>query len=251
MTKDSAIAVSIVSHGHDGLIEPLFHDLRRISAERPLELLLTENVPGNIAMIARRAGVDFKLRRNAKPLGFGANHNLAFTCSTAPYFLVLNPDVRLPDPGALDVLARSLECRPGVCGPRVLAPNGSIEDSARFIPDIRRLSQRIVSSSHGLDYDASLSVQNVDWLAGMCLMFDRASYATVGGFDEGYHLYCEDVDICLRLHLARKSVLWIQDAVVIHDARRQSRRLVGRYLRWHVSSMWRLMMSRAYREFKQ
>lgn len=251
MTKGSPIAVSIVSHGHDTLIEPLLHDLRQIGAVRPLEILLTENLPGNLDTIARQAGIEYKLFRNAQPFGFGANHNAAFWNSTAPYFLVLNPDVRLPDPHAIDLLVEHVDCQPGVVGPRVLAPDGAVEDSARKIPTIGRLGRRVIISSPGLDYDASHSVQKVDWLAGMCLMFDRASFETVGGFDERYHLYCEDVDICLRLHLAGRGVFWMQEAVIVHDARRQSRQLAGRYFRWHVSSMCRLMTSRAYREFNK
>ncbi|WP_354682054.1 glycosyltransferase [Cupriavidus necator] len=251
MTKGPTIAVSIVSHGHDALIRPLLHDLRRIGAVRQLEILLTENLPGNLSTITSQAGIKCKLLQNAAPRGFGANHNAAYKHSTAPFFLVLNPDVRLPDPHTFDLLLDRLDRQPGAAGPRVLAPDGSVEDSARRVPTIARLAQRVLMKSRGLDYDVSRPVQEVDWLAGMFLMFDRASYERVGGFDERYHLYCEDVDICLRLHLAGRSVLWVQDAVVVHDARRQSRRMGGRYFRWHMSSMWRLMTSQAYREFNK
>ncbi|NWG88172.1 MAG: hypothetical protein HXY26_11815 [Hydrogenophilaceae bacterium] len=79
-----------------------------------------------------------------------------------------------------------------------------------------------------------------DWLAGMFLMADSESFRAIGGFDEGFHLYYEDVDLCARMRKAGKTLFLCPEAHVIHDARRSSRREL-RYLRWHISSLVRYL----------
>lgn len=239
------MSVSIVSHGHDDLIAPLLDDLAGFASSISLELILTENIPGRLESIARSSGVPYRLIKNSEPRGFGANHNAAFALSTGEFFAVLNPDLRMTTGNPLAILAEQVRLHPGVAGPKVLAPGGGIEDSARRNPSVLRLASRVLLGRRQADYDANLPVQPVDWLAGMCLVFDRASFAAIDGFDERYHLYCEDVDVCLRLHLAGKSVSWVQGASVVHDARRQTT-VSSLHFRWHLASLWRLMTSSAY-----
>jgi GT2 family glycosyltransferase len=83
----------------------------------------------------------------------------------------------------------------------------------------------------------------------MCLVFKTQTYRDIGGFDERFHMYCEDVDICLKIHLKGGYVSWIQSAVIVHDAQRTSRRN-WRYLIWHVTSLLRLFGSPAYWRFR-
>jgi GT2 family glycosyltransferase len=244
------VAVSIVSHGQGALVEPLLKQLARIALENPLEIILTENLPhGRAKLPTSPAYSNLIVLENPFPLGFGANHNRAFLQTTAPYFVVMNPDIEV-EASALDKLVACLRQFPGVAAPRVLSPIGAIEDSARKVPDVWRLLKRKLTGRHTPDYDMRLPLQQVDWLAGMCLAFDRESFAHVGGFDERYHLYCEDVDICLRMHLAERCVSWVQESVVKHDARRASHRRL-RYFTWHLASLCRLFRSGAYWRFRR
>lgn len=249
MTEAPLLSISVVSHGHRALLLPLLEDIARLGREISLELVLTENIPEDLEDIVRDSGIPYRLIRNGRPHGFGANHNAAFAVSRAPFFAVMNPDLRLPDNQSLLVLVERVKAAPGVAGPRVLAPGGTIEDSARHVPSVSRLFSRAVLGRRHPDYDASVPVQIVAWLAGMCLVFDRSTFERVGGFDERFHLYCEDVDICLRVHLAGKAVSWDQGSSVIHDARRRTT-LDGRHFRWHVSSLLRLLTSSAYWRYK-
>lgn len=249
MSEVPLLTISVVSHGHRALLSLLLEDIARLARDVPLELLLTENIPENLDEIARETQVAYRLIRNERQRGFGANHNAAFALSRTPYFAVLNPDLRLPDNHSLRALVERVKAAPGVAGPRVLGPGGSLEDSARKVPSVPRLLSRVVLGRRSPDYDAELPVQPVAWLAGMCLVFDRESFAEVGGFDERYHMYCEDVDICLRLHLAGKAVSWDQAARVIHDARRRTT-LDSRHFCWHVASLGRLLTSTAYWRYK-
>jgi len=85
----------------------------------------------------------------------------------------------------------------------------------------------------------------VDWLAGMCLIVRSSAFAAVGGFDERFYLYLEDADLCLRLQLAGWRIRQIDGATVIHAAQRASHRSF-RHLRWHVASLMKHWLSRAY-----
>lgn len=242
------VSISVVSHGQAALAAPLLEQLDALAASYPLEIILTENLAEAPArpVVFRHASVVSLC--NPQPVGFGANHNAAFKRATSEYFCVLNPDVRFAG-NPFEPLRAQLTVAAGVTGPRVLSPAGAMEDSARVIPSLSKLLERHLRGRFAPDYDASVPLQTVDWLAGMCMMFDAATFKALGGFDEGFHMYCEDVDICLRTHLLGRSVQWVQDSVVVHDAQRGSRRRL-RPLMWHLRSMFRLVNSRPYQAYK-
>jgi hypothetical protein len=88
---------------------------------------------------------------------------------------------------------------------------------------------------------------SVDWIAGMFMLFPAAVFAKLGGFDEAYFLYYEDVDLCSRLRAQGREVLVSSGVSVIHDARRASHRN-PKYLRWHLSSMLRFFLHHFFRQ---
>ncbi|WP_011296911.1 glycosyltransferase [Cupriavidus necator] len=239
------ITFSIVSHGQSALLPPLLAQLQVLSESEPFKVIVTENIPDERPILPAHATCPIEWVVNADPKGFGANHNAAFQRCATPLFMVLNPDVRLPVDFGLDALASQVKAHPGVAGPRVLAPDGRVEDSARRVPGVLRLALRRLRRVSAPDYPVTTVTQQVDWIAGMCMLFDSDSFLRVGGFDERYHLYCEDIDICLRLHRRGKAVSWVQSSRVIHDAQRQSHR-DWRYLSWHIKSQIKLLTSAAY-----
>ena len=89
-----------------------------------------------------------------------------------------------------------------------------------------------------------------DWVAGMCMGFRQDVFRMLGGFDEAYFLYYEDVDLCSRVWLSGKKVCVQQQYQVIHQAQRESHRNL-RYMKWHVSSILRFLTSSVYRKVKK
>ncbi len=81
------------------------------------------------------------------------------------------------------------------------------------------------------------------------MAFKSTVFRELGGFDERYFMYCEDVDICLRMQLAGYS-LARADATVIHHTQRQTLKNL-KHLAWHIRSLLRLWNSAAYKEFKK
>jgi len=215
-------------------------DLERCTAV-PLEVVLTVNVPEALPFDPRSFSYAVTVIENPAPKGFGANHNAAFRAARGDYFCVVNPDIRLqgdPFPGLLRHLA---DPRVGVVGPGVRNLAGDLEDSARRFPTLTTLVRKAFAKGTQIDYPLHDAPFEPDWLAGMFLLFRSATFREMGGFDEGYFLYYEDVDLCLRLRAAGYRAVWVPDVPVVHDARRESRRNL-RYFSWHLRSILRYLL---------
>jgi GT2 family glycosyltransferase len=233
------VVVSVVSHAQNWLVNQLLADLAQLRSV-PLQVIVTQNTADRDALDAQRGA---KIVVNTQPKGFGANHNAAFSRSSAPYFCVVNPDIRLNmDPFPPLVQALQLPSA-GVAGPRVSDPEGHTQDSARRFPTVPRLLGKLLAGAAGPDYPLEQGLQEVDWVAGMFMLFRSDAYREVAGFDESYFLYYEDVDICRRLQRRGRSRVFQPEASVIHDARRASRR-DPRLMAIHATSALRYLCRR-------
>jgi len=216
------ITLSVVSHRQNALVNGLVADLARGNEE--LALVVTENVPDEAPLVTAPFMGTLNVVRNERPRGFAANHNAAFARCATPFFCVANPDIRLRG-NPFPALRAALEGdRVAVAGPLVRNPAGRVEDSARRFPTPGSAARRFFSAPAGPDYPADRGPLEVDWVAGMFMLFDTATFGALGGFDERYFLYYEDVEICRRLHRGGYRVRYVPGAEVVHDARRASRR---------------------------
>lgn len=230
-----SVTVSVVSHGHDAWLQPLLNDLAAVSAGRVRRVVVTHNRP---AAPVGQGGWPFELTEihNTEPLGFGANHNQAFAHADTPFFCVLNPDMRLSDPTLWsEMLALASQPGVGAVTATLLNADGSVQDNQRALVTPWSLFRRRVLQRPELQ---------IDWYSAAFLLLPSAAFRAVGGFDERYHMYCEDVDLCLRLQLAG----WRLDRVAAtaqHHAQRDSLRR-WQPLAWHVHSLLRLWISGAF-----
>ena len=240
-----SITISIVSHKQMALLLPLLQDIEHKCRNTSLEVILTVNIPEASPISPADFSFPLQILHNSKPLGFGANHNQAFKYASGHYFCVMNPDIRL-DSNPFEIL---LECFSdpsiGVVAPLVLGENGEVEDSARRFPTPLTIMWKASGRCKGTDYAIGSDPFHPDWVGGMCMVFPRAMFENLGGFDERYFLYYEDVDLCARLRLLGYEVLVSPQATVTHHAQRTSRHSLT-YLRWHLKSMMRFFMSSVY-----
>ena len=220
---DARITLSVVSHRQNALVNQLLGDLAR-QCGGGISIILTQNVSDPVALATGSLGHPVEVRTNAQVRGFGANHNAAFARCRTPFFCVANPDIRLTADPFPALLASLQDERAGAAGPLVRSPSGAMEDSARRFPTAATLLRKLFVAARGPDYAADQGPVEVDWLGGMFLLVRSEAFRAVGGFDENYFLYYEDVDLCRRLHGAGKTVIYNPGAGVIHDARRASRR---------------------------
>jgi hypothetical protein len=235
------ISISIVSHRHGALVSELLGDIARCC--RNVEVLLTLNVEEEPPFDTASFDIPLRIVRNASVKGFGANHNAAFHRAQGRYFCVLNPDLRLnadPFPLLIEALADS---RVGVAAPRIANPTGETEDSARRFPTLWAIVRKAFSGAQHHDYEIANAPLRPEWVAGMFMLFRSEVFRQLGGFDERYFLYYEDVDLCLRLRRLGYVALLEPRAVALHDARRASHRDLRHFL-WHARSLARFLFSR-------
>jgi N-acetylglucosaminyl-diphospho-decaprenol L-rhamnosyltransferase len=160
--------------------------------------------------------------------GFGGGNNAGMRAASGDYVLLLNPDAWFLGDG-LAKLVEFAEGHPeaGVVGPRLLHPDGSLQRSVRGFPTpwriatewffLRKLAprSRMFNAFHGGPADHE-SVYEAEWLGGACLLVRRAALDEVGGFDEGFFLFSEEVDWCYRFRQAGWKVLFYPGAEVVH-----------------------------------
>lgn len=242
-------SLSVVSHGHLPEVRRLLLELRRTMDVAHTEVLVTLNQPEPEVDLETCWPGRLRVIRNARPAGFAANHNAAIQAALGTHVAMLDPDLHVhgdPFPALKRALA---DPRVGLVSTRVLDPDGTVADHARPLPTPARLLRRH-ALSEPLTYDAMLAEPiDVDWLAGLFIATRRETFIELGGFDAGYRMYCEDVDLCLRARNAGLSVRVIPGPWVTHPARRQTLRRPQHFL-WHVGSLLRLWRSPAYRQFQ-
>ena len=231
----------------------LLGQLAGMPAPQPRRVIVTDNRRETALRAALRGRVypfELVLVENQAQAGFGANHNRAFAkdqeLGASELFAVVNPDLRLlgnPFPAmafALGDLPNS-----GLSYPRQLDGQGRVQDAERRLPTPGRLWRRYLCPRQ----DEVPAGTAPDWVNAACLLLRHEAYARIQGFDERYHMYCEDVDLCLRMQLAGWRMVRA-DALVEHAGRRASRRNL-RHMAWHVASLLRLWRSDAYRAFSR
>jgi N-acetylglucosaminyl-diphospho-decaprenol L-rhamnosyltransferase len=229
------VTVSIVSHGHWDEVQPLLHQLSTWCASSVDRVILTVNVPERV-LVQTDLGFPVEVIRNSRPRGFGPNHNTAFNRHTTPWFLVLNPDIRI-DHDILSSLLSRAERDAGVLAPRVLEPDCSEPEPYRMLVTPAELLRRRRRGHTPPAYPS--------WMAGMFLLLRSKAYAELRGFDERFFMYCEDVDLCVRLQLSGWKMQVATDSIVLHEAQRDSHSSI-RPLLWHIASFFKLWTSEAF-----
>ncbi len=244
--KKSHISISVVSHGHINQVCSLINLLAKTSSQSIKRVWITCNTPEE-QIYLKNIPFGVHWLHNKSPKGFGVNHNQAFNHDMgmpdpAPYFAVLNPDLEWsqdPFNTMLDVIdAEGLAL---VC-PRQYNQQGQVQDHLRKIPTPGTLVSRYFSAEKS-------KIDAPDWVNAACLVFRSSVYKSIKGFDESYHMYCEDVDLCLRLQIAGYKWKEVPEASIVHLAQRNSHRNL-RHLGWHIKSLLHLWNSAAYQTYK-
>lgn len=251
-----SVALSIVVHGHRQYVVELLEDLA-CNVQSVTELWLTANTANDVEFLTKlQRSYGFNLIVNSAPKGFGANHNAAFLHTSSEYFVICNPDIRFScDPFPQLIESLKLDARPQVVSPTVVSPAGFEEDHARdfMFPSglIKRLIGRRQRQTASLSTEEKASkIFQPDWLGGMLHLYRSRDFRLIGGFDEGYFLYVEDMDLCWRLRQAGGICRVIRTAPsVIHAAQRMSRRS-GRHIRWHIAGLLRFWVRVAFRSVR-
>jgi GT2 family glycosyltransferase len=234
------IAVSIVSHGHAAMLAALLVDLS--ACPEVAQVVLTMNLAAEPPPAKVAWPFTLTVVQNQQPQSFARNHNQAahhaFADADATHFAVLNPDVRLHQPQVWQHLLQAMATEnAGLAAPLVLDPQGNVEDAWRKWLTPRALLRRALHHAVWPQKPGTRS-DRPDWAAGMCMLWQKAAWQQLQGFDERYRMYCEDMDMCWRARLAGMIISFTPNAQITHAAQRASHRN-PQHLTWHLASLWR------------
>jgi N-acetylglucosaminyl-diphospho-decaprenol L-rhamnosyltransferase len=203
-----------------GCVEPL-------AGMREVAVVVVDNASPDDGL-ATVADLPARLVPAGRNGGFSFGCNLGASFGSAPYVLFVNPDARV-EPAALKALVRVLDEDPALAlaAPRILREDGTLHYSQRQAPRLRstwaqafflhRVFRRAGWADELVrDPAAYERPGSPDWLSGACMLVRRSAFEQVGGFDEGFFLYCEDTDLCVRLRAAGHGLRFEPSAVVQH-----------------------------------
>lgn len=256
--RGTRVGVVVVAHdGRDDVLACLASlDAARARPDDPTDVVVVVDAGStdgtDAAVAAAHPGVRLLALEN---LGFGGSANVGVAAAAADLVVVANADVRFR-PDAVARLAAALEEDGGLAavGPLVRYPDGTVQASARSRPDLATAlghaalgwvapGNRFTRRYRGTDLDPTVA-REVDWLSGCALALRVAAFDEVGGFDPGYHLYVEDVDLCERLAAAGWRLATRPDAVVVHRVGGSTSRRPWRARAQHARSLARYVATR-------
>ncbi|HEX2698810.1 MAG TPA: glycosyltransferase family 2 protein [Acidimicrobiales bacterium] len=218
----SAVVVNYKARRH------LVECVRSLRAEGIDDVVVADNDSGDgseEALAASDPGARFL--PTGGNLGYGAAANRAAAVATGDLLLVCNSDVVL-EPGAVKAMTAVLDVdrRVAIVGPRVENVDGSLYPSPRTFPDLGVAlghaflglvapRNRFTRSYRMLDWDHA-GTADADWVSGACFLVRGDAWVALGGFDEAYFMYAEDVDLCWRAARAGWKVAFEPAARVVH-----------------------------------
>ncbi len=218
------------------MVERVVEQLAGLNNADIKTVVITHNLADEDLPKPPNAAFDLIQIHNPKPLGFAANHNQAFKHCRTPWFAVLNPDLEFSfgDPFPALLAAGEADPKLGMLAPLLIQPDTMEAEPNRGMVTPFEIIRRRLPGWRPPDKPT--------WLVGAFLFIRRDAFVSVDGFDERYRLYCEDVDLSLRVQKNGMTVARIIDAKVIHLTQRKSQRN-PKYLIFHLSSIWKLWVN--------
>ncbi|MFT4041852.1 MAG: glycosyltransferase family 2 protein [Gordonia sp. (in: high G+C Gram-positive bacteria)] len=252
----SHLAVVTVTYWSGGYLETFLKSLGHATSANP-PVIIADNGSGDGAPeAAARDYENVTLVHTGGNLGYGGGINRAVAELNPDIDLVViaNPDVEW-QPGAIDelVAATARWPRAGSLGPLIREPDGSIYPSARRVPDLVSGTGHALlgtvwktnpwTAAYRAD-DVAPSERPVGWLSGSCLLVRREAFQSIGGFDERYFMYMEDVDLGDRLGKAGWLNVYVPGAEVVHAKGHSADRDPESMLPAHHRSAYRFQADR-------
>ena len=240
MTKDPTLGLVVVGYQSGAEWEPFFRSLKE-SLYFPGHVVIVDNSPLATDEFSRALWDEVQVIRLPDNPGYGSavNAGVSLLPTEVAHLVVSNPDIRFTT-DTLANLKDALTTFPdtATAGPALENPDGSIYPSARAIPGLR------IGIGHALfgnvwprnpwtrkylgDYRKT-ERRPVGWLSGAIFMVNRQYFEQVGGFDQRYFMFFEDVDLCYRFKKAGYRSVYVPDARALHEG--------GHSTRWRMAEM--------------
>ncbi|MCR4279068.1 MAG: glycosyltransferase family 2 protein [bacterium] len=249
--------VSFITVGYKtpGLLRQLFTGIENAKFSFPFEYLFVNNASGDGTSEMIREQFPWVTVIDAPGnLGFGRSNNLASLQARGEYLMLLNPDITVFK-GEMEKLLAFADTHPeaGMIGPKLLNPDRTVQHwyyrfPSPLVPIYRRTAlgktawgKRTLAQYFMNDSDPNVT-QEVDGFFGSAMLVRRGVYQQLGGFDERFFMYFEDIDLCRRMWEQGWRVRYAPSSVFVHYHQRQSyvrnplRLIANPLVREHIKS---------------
>ncbi|MCR6494873.1 glycosyltransferase family 2 protein [Thermomonas sp. S9] len=236
------VAVVVVSHDSEETLDECL--LRVRAAEGVVQVRVVDNgsTDSSLSIVQRHALADARVRFIANPdnPGFAAACNQGAADCDAPWLAFLNPDCFLPPDALARLRAHAQAAGGALVGADLVDADGRRDPAARrHDPDFAAMLRDLRRARLAIAPDPTQSLQPVEAVSGALLLLPRAAFARLGGFDPGYRLHVEDLDLCRRARRAGIAVACANDVQAVHlrGVSSRGRRL---FVEWHKHrGLWR------------
>jgi N-acetylglucosaminyl-diphospho-decaprenol L-rhamnosyltransferase len=253
---EPCVGIVTVSHNSTAALPAFLSSAKRAGVPAP-PVFIADNDSNDIAQLRDLArNHDAHLIEVGLNVGYGAGITQAIQAAPKDleFFVISNPDVIFAE-GAIDELIAAARRNPraGAVGPRIIDETGAVYPSARALPSLRTgighaLFSRVWPSNPWTrryrNEDAPDGERVAGWLSGACLLVRRTAFEEIHGFDEGYFMYFEDVDLGRRMGDAGWVNLYAPSATVTHTGAHSTSQTAGTMARAHHDSAYRYLAHR-------
>ena len=239
------IAAVVVTHHSASTIDDCLSRLRAADGVRAIRVVDNHSGDDTVAVVQHHAATDPRVRFIANPdnpgFAVACNQGAAGLDDGVAWFAFVNPDCMVqPDTLArLRAHARQLDGN-ALLGADLVGEDGMRDAAARrHDPDFAAMLRAPLAARLDVPRDETRSLQQVEAVSGALMLVPRSLFARVGGFDEGYRLHAEDLDLCRRVRAAGAAVAVANDVSVVH-VRGVSSRARPLFVEWHKHrGLWR------------
>ena len=205
------LSIIIVNYNSGEELIVCIQSLRRYISNISYEIIVIDNnSTDNSRKLLKESTMDINKIFLENNTGYSIANNYGMEQCKGEYILLLNPDTYIKN-NSIKEMIDFLDSKPavGVLGPLLIDPDGNIQLPSSNFPDLKQQILYMLSCKFLLNRIARSSEQRValklkipfevDWVSGACFMLKRIIYETIGGLDESFFLYAEDVDWCIRI----------------------------------------------------
>lgn len=247
------VGVVTVSYASDDVLPALLASVPAAAGEAT-EVIVVDNLPsvGESARIAGEHGATYVPLPENPGYGGAMNAGVAHLSPSVEWILIVNPDVALDTDSIarLAAFARSHD-DVGAVGPLIRNADGTPYPSARAVPSLRTGVGHAMlgplwpgnpwTRAYRLDSDEAPSLRDAGWLSGACLLVRRSTFEQIGGFDDEFFMYFEDVDLGVRISRAGFRNVYQPAAAVMHEGGHSTSRASERMIIAHHDSARRFL----------
>jgi len=224
------LSIIIVNYNVKEFLQNLLHSIEKASLNISHEIIIVDNASddGSVELI-REKFPSVKLIANTENLGFGKANNQALAIAEGKYLLLINPDTIVSE-DTFDKMISFFENNSGagLAGCKILNPDGTLQLACRrsfpgpwtSFCKVTGLSNLFPKNKlfarYNLTYLNEDQTYEVDAISGSFMMMRKETYDTVGGFDEEFFMYGEDLDLCYRIQQAGFKVYYVHTTQIIH-----------------------------------